>query len=207
MTGVQRLLLRDPPLDPTSEQGRDLLRRELLDPTYHRDDVVQRLLEWLRRRIEDVLVVASTTPPLSAFVAMAVALVLVLALLWLVTRARTAPRQASTHGAVLPDDSTSAAQWRDRAERAHAEGRYSDALVDAFRALAARQVEQGRLSESPGTTAHEVAEALRSAYPAQAADMTEGARLFDLVLYGDRPATEEQARLLLALDSELAVRR
>ena len=34
--------------------------------------------------------------------------------------------------------------------------------------------------------------------------MAEGARLFDLVLYGDRPATREQAELVLALDDELA---
>ena len=42
--------------------------------------------------------------------------------------------------------------------------------------------------------------------PEQIAD-SEAARLFDLVLYGDRPATEEHSRLLLALDSELAVHR
>ena len=34
--------------------------------------------------------------------------------------------------------------------------------------------------------------------------MSEGARLFDLVLYGDRPATREQADFVMALDDELA---
>jgi hypothetical protein len=34
--------------------------------------------------------------------------------------------------------------------------------------------------------------------------MTQGARLFDLVLYGARPATREQAELVLSLDDELA---
>ena len=33
------------------------------------------------------------------------------------------------------------------------------------------------------------------------------ARLFDAVLYGDRPATREQARRVLALDDDLVVRR
>jgi hypothetical protein len=194
----------DPPLVPAPEQGRDLLRRELLDPAYHRDDVMQRLLDWLRRRVLDVLDAASNAPPLSAFAAMAVGLALVLALIWLATRARTAPQQRSGAGSVLPDASVTATQWRQRAELALAEGRHSDALVDAFRALVARQVERGRLDAAPGATAHEVTQALRSAYPDQAAEMTQGARLFDLVLYGARPATREQAELVLSLDDELA---
>ncbi len=194
----------DPPLVPTPEQGRDLLRRELLDPAYHQDDVMQRLLDWLRRRVLDVLDAASNAPPLSAFAAMAVGLVLVLALIWLATRARTARQQTARAGSILPDASVSATEWRDRAEHALAEGRRSDALVDGFRALVARQVERGRLDAAPGTTAHEVTQALRSAYPDQAEGMSEGARLFDLVLYGDRDATQEQAAFVLALDDELA---
>jgi hypothetical protein len=196
--------LPDPPLVPTPEQGRDLLRRELLDPAYHQDDVMQRLLDWLRRRVLDVLDAASNAPPLSAFAAMAVGLVLVLALIWLATRARAAPQQRNGLDAVLPDASVSAAEWRARAELALAEGRHSDALVDGFRALVARQVERGRLDSAPGTTALEVTQALRSAYPDQAAGMSEGARLFDLVLYGDREATPGQAAFVLALDDELA---
>ena len=105
---------------------------------------------------------------------------------------------------MLPDASISAREWRERAERALAEGRDSDALVDGFRALVARQVERGRLDAAPGTTAHEVTLALQSAYPAQAAGMSEGARLFDLVLYGERPATREQADFVMSLDDELA---
>jgi len=194
----------DPPLVPTPEQGRDLLRRELIDPAYHQDDVMQRLLEWLRRRVLDVLDAASNAPPLSAFAAMAIGLLLVLALIWLATRARSAPQRQARDDSVLPDASVSAAEWRERAERELAEGSPSAALVDAFRALAARQVERGRLDPAPGTTAHEVTQALRSAYPDQAAGMSEGARLFDLVLYGDREATRGQAAFVLALDDELA---
>jgi hypothetical protein len=201
VTWVLRL---DPPFDPSPEEGRGLLRRELLDPEYHRDDVVGRLLAWLQRVLGNLLDAASGAPPLSTFAAMAVGLMLVLSLIWLVTRARASPRSLSTPGAVLPDESISASEWRERAERAHAEERYSEALVEAFRALAAGQVEQGGLSESPGATAHEVAEALRAAYPHQAAGMSEAARLFDLVLYGDRAATREQAELLLSLDAKLA---
>lgn len=197
----------DPPLVPTPEQGRDLLRRELVDPTYHQEDVLGRLLDWLVRRVLGVLDAASTTPPLSVFAAMATGLLLVLALIWLATRARTAHQRRPDASAVLPDASVSATEWRERAQRALAEDRSSDALVDGFRALVAHQVERGRLDGAPGTTAHEVAQMLRSAYPDQAAGMSEGARLFDLVLYGDRAATQEQATFVLALDDELAEAR
>ena len=196
--------LPDPPLVPTPDQGRDLLRRELLDPAYHQDDVVRRLIEWVGRRIDSVLEAASSAPPLSAFAAMAIGLLLVLGLVWLATRARATPTQRSGLDAILTDTSISAREWRRRAEQALAEEQYSAALVDAFRGLVARQVERGRLDAAPGTTAHEVTQALRSAYPDRGAAMTEGARLFDLVLYGDRSATREQAELVLALDDELA---
>lgn len=197
----------EPPLTPSPDEGRSLLRRELLNSDYHRDDLLQRLVEWLRRRVLDVLDAASGAPTLSTVAAMAVGLALVLALLWLLTRARTGPRVAEGGRPILPDTSVSAAQWRQRAEQAQDEGRHSEALVHAFRALAAGQVEQGRLAESPSTTAHEVAEALRSAHPGRAADMTEAARLFDLVLYGDREATRDQAELLLTLDRQLGAVR
>lgn len=201
---MRSALLADPPLVPTPEQGRDLLRRELLDPAYHRDDVMQRMLEWLRRRVQDVLDAASNAPPLSAFAAMLVGLLLVVALIWLATRARSAPLRRPGADAILPDASVTASEWRERAEQAMSEERHSAALLDAFRALVARQVERGRLDASPGTTAHEVTQALRSAYPDRASEMSEGARLFDLVLYGDRSATREQAELVLALDDALA---
>ncbi len=46
--------------------------------------------------------------------------------------------------------------------------------------------------------------ALRALHPGREQRVDEGARLFDLVLYGDREATAEQARSVLALDDELA---
>ena len=41
-----------PPLRPSGEEGRSLLRGELLHDEYHRQHLVQRLLAWLWRRLE-----------------------------------------------------------------------------------------------------------------------------------------------------------
>ena len=49
--------------------------------------------------------------------------------------------------------------------------------------------------------------ALAEAFPEQRADLDRCAALFDLVLYGGRPARREQALDVLGLDERLVVRR
>ncbi|WP_457206822.1 DUF4129 domain-containing protein [Nocardioides sp. P5_C9_2] len=194
----------EPPLVPSPGEGRSLLRRELLHPDYRDDDVLDRLLAELRRAILRGLDAASSAPPLTSFFATLVGLGLVLALVWLATRTRTtrALRQVAT--AAVPDGTLTADEWRSRAEAAYAVGDHGSALVDGFRALAVRQVERGLLDDAPGATAHELALALRALHPGHEEQVDDGARLFDLVLYGDRSATPQQARSVLALDDELA---
>ncbi len=200
-------LLAAPPLDPSSDEARSLLRRELLHPEYHQQNVVEQLVGWLGRQIDRGLNAAAQAPPLSTFAAMVAFVLLAGGLAWLLSRARrTATLDGGTRP-VLTGGAVSAADLRVRAEAALAAGRYRDAVVDGFRALAVRQVERGRLDDTPGATAHEVADALASTYPHQRGRVDESARLFDLVLYGDRPAGPEQAAGVLALDDELAVLR
>lgn len=201
------LPLAAPPLDPSGGEGRSWLRQELLHREYHEQDLVQQVIGWLMRLLDSGIRAASATPPLSTFAAMLVFLLLAVGLGWLLSRARRTMRRASPPVAVLADDGLTAAQLRARAEAALTEGRHAAALVDGFRALAVRQVERGRLEDLPGATAHEVAGALGSAYPEQRQRVDGSARLFDLVMYGDRPASADQAADVLALDDELAARR
>jgi Domain of unknown function (DUF4129) len=205
VTPLLRLLPgADPPLDPSPDKARSWLQRELLHPEYHQQNLVQRLVTWLLRQIDRALAAAEQTPPLSTFAAMLVFLLLLAALLWLASRARGDRRAQDAAGPVLDDATLTAAQLRARAEAALAGGRPEEALVDAFRALTVRQVERGRLEDSPDTTAHEVAVSLAGEFPEHGTRVGDNARLFDLVLYGDRTATAEQARGALALDDELA---
>lgn len=200
------MIRADPPLTPSGDEARSSLRRELLHPDYHEGNVVQRLLDWLSRTFDGGLSAARETPPLTTFATMLVALLLLGAVGWLVTRARRS-RSAVTGGAVLPvDERITSAELRARAELALAEGRYPDALVDAFRATALQQIERDRIDDLPGATAHEVAIALAEAFPEQAEDIHRCAGLFDLVLYGGRPANRAQAADVLGLDARLAAR-
>lgn len=202
-----RALVSDPPLDPGPDEARSALRRELLEPEYHDANLVDRLLTWLGRQLDRGVETAVDVPPLQTFATMLVAVALLGALGWLVTRARRTARGTRERPAVLTDEGITAAELRARAEAALAAGRHGDALVDGFRALAVRQVELGRLDDTPGATAHEVATVLAAEHPHRAAAVDDSALLFDSVLYGDRPATREQAAGVLALDDELAARR
>jgi hypothetical protein len=202
-----KLTLGDPPLTPSGDEGHSLLRRELLHPEYHRDNLLDRLLRWLSRVLDNGLTAARDAPPLTTLAAMLVFVLLLAAVLWLVSQARRSRRADTATRSVLTDEVVSAAELRARAEQALAERRFADALVDAFRAVAVRQVERGRIDDLPGATAHEVAGALAEAFAEQRTDLDRCAALFDLVLYGGRPASREQALGVLGLDERLVVRR
>ncbi|WP_395691064.1 DUF4129 domain-containing protein [Nocardioides sp.] len=198
--------MTEPPLDPSPEQAQRLLERELLRPEYHRHDVLQQLMDWISRFVDGTVRAASGTPPLSAFFAMVAFLLLALGLTWLLSRARRTARAERSRAVVAEHEVLTAAELRLRAERALAEGRNGDAVVDGFRALAVRQVERGRLDDLPGATAHEVAAAVGAAHPPARDRVTRTAAVFDEVRYGDRPATPEQAAEVLRLDDALAGR-
>jgi hypothetical protein len=196
----------DPPLDPSPDEARHLLERELVRPEYHRHHVLDQLLDRIDRFVNGTVDAASNAPPLSTFLAMVAFLLLALALGWLLSRARRTARSDQDRAVVAADEVVTATELRRRAERALAEGRNADAVVDGFRALAVRQVERGWLDDLPGATAHEVAAAVGVAHPDARGQVDRTALLFDEVRYGDRPASHDQATDVLALDDTLAGR-
>lgn len=197
----------DPPLDPSGSEARSKLRNELLHPEYHQQNLLQQIISWIERKVTSGIDAAAQAPPLSTLMAMLLFVALVAALAWLASRARRTARDRGEKRAVLTEEIVTAAELRARAEAALEAGRFEEAVVEGFRALAVRQVERGRLADTPGATAHEVADILAAEYPASRDRMQAGALLFDEVLYGDRPATREQAMSVLALDDDLVVRR
>ncbi|MET3961254.1 hypothetical protein ABIE44_001188 [Marmoricola sp. OAE513] len=191
------------PLDPSPDGARTSLRRELLRPEYHQDNPLQQVLRWLQDRIGSGLDAASNTSPIGAAGALVVFLVVLGLLGWFLSRFRRSSQAVATSGAVLTEERVTAAELRSRAVAAMAENRYEDAVTDGFRALALRQIEHGRLDEQPGATAHEVAVQLGNEFAGTRDRIFDAAGLFDLVLYGDRAATREQAESVLALDDDL----
>ncbi|MGB0100551.1 MAG: DUF4129 domain-containing protein [Nocardioides sp.] len=177
-----------------------------MHPDYHERSLLEELFDWVDRFVNGSIEAASEVPPLSTFAAMVAFLALALALTWLISRARRSGRVGRDRAVVATDEVLTAAELRRRADRALAEGRHGDAVVDGFRALAVRQVERGRLDDLPGATAHEVATAVGAAHPDSRARVDRTAALFDAVRYGDRPATVDQATDVLELDDALGGR-
>ncbi len=198
------MLAPGPPLDPSGDEGRSLLRRELLHSEYHQQNLWQRLLGWLGRLFDRAVGTASGVSWFTTFVALLVGALLLAGLLVVLSRLRRDRRQRARPTALLPDDRPAAAELRRRAEASYAEGRHEEAVVDGFRALAARQIERGRIDDQPGATAHEVAALLAASYPQVGPRVGRTADLFDATLYGDRPATPADAGAVLELDDTLA---
>jgi hypothetical protein len=205
--GAVAARLPDPPLDPSGSEAHSKLRRELLHPEYHKHNLLEEVVAWITRKVSGGLDRASQAPPVSTLMAMVIFVALVLTLGWLVSRARRTARENGGKQAVLTEEVVTADELRARAAAALEAGRFEEAVVDGFRAVAVRQVERGRLSDAPGATAHEVALALALEYAAAADRVHRSAGLFDAVRYGGRRATREQAASVLALDDDLVVRR
>jgi hypothetical protein len=193
-----------PPLDPSGDEGRRLLRAELLHREYHQQDLWQRLSDWLSRLFDRSVGAASGVSGVTVFVTLLISALLVTGLLVLLSRLRRDRRQRLRPEALLTDDRLPAAELRRRAEASLAEGRHEEAVVDGFRAIATRQIERGRLDDQPGATAHEVAARLAASYPDVGSRVGRSADLFDATMYGDRPATRDDATDVLALDDTLA---
>ncbi|RNL61153.1 DUF4129 domain-containing protein [Nocardioides marmoriginsengisoli] len=206
MTSPWAVLAALPPsrLDPSPDRADELLRRELLRPEYHEQNLMERFLNWISDRLDDALATASQASPLGWAGAVVVFLVVLVLIGLLLSKARRTPRARTAPGAVLTEHRATAAELRRRAEEALSAGDPGQAVVEAFRALTVRQIERGRLPDLPGATAHEVATSLGSTYLDQRGRVDGAAALFDRVLYGDRPATTGQAEGVLALDDDLA---
>ena len=197
----------DPPLVPDGDEARSLLRRELLRPEYNEANLLQRFFDWVSRSLDRGVNTASNASPLSTFAALVLLVLLALALAWLISRLRSSVRAPKEDQVPVLEPGIDAAELRRRAEGALAAGDYSAAVLDGFRAVAARQVEAERLPDNPGATAAEVTAALVTEYPHASTALSDAGRLFDAVAYGHRPATADQARGVLGLDEVLAVRR
>jgi Domain of unknown function (DUF4129) len=192
----------DAPLDPSSDEARRWLEEELAKGQYTpQPGLIERFLEWLDRLL-------SMTPgggaPAFLLPVVVVLLLAVLALvLFTVLRREVRPGGPGTaHALDIPD--VDADTLRRRARLALEGGDWDGAVLDGVRAVARAAVERVVLDDAPGRTAHEVALALAGPFPGEADALLRAADAFDAVRYGDRRATPDRARDVLALDERLA---
>lgn len=192
-------------LRPDPDQARTWVERELSRPEYH-EDLLTRFYGWLQDLWSQLQLRALGASPLSTAAAVVLLAVLVVLVVLVLGRVRREPVRGGEAGVLVPG-SVSAEQHRTAAESALTDGAFDRAVVEAFRALAVRAVRRGVAEERPGLTAHELATELGPAFPDQAERLRAASVLFDLVFYGDQPASAGDARAVLALDDELRTAR
>ncbi|MCW2903202.1 MAG: hypothetical protein JWO67_5467 [Streptosporangiaceae bacterium] len=202
-----------PPGPIGRDEARELARRELGRPIYHRDE--PSLLERLLRKISDWLselfsTVADPTRGGSrgGWIALVVIVVLLLAVLALVFRVMRGRRNArSGRGSLLAQEPSAARDHRADAERHAAAGEWAHAIRERLRAVARDLEERAIVEPRPGRTADELAEEAAQTLPDLAEALHAGVRVFDDVWYGDRPGTREGYEQLTLLDRLLQTAR
>lgn len=192
-----------PPLDPSPDEARRELRRELLDPAYQDPDVIGRVLDWISRQLDRITGAAAAAPPLVTLAAMLLLVGLLAGAAWLVSRARWSSARPGSPTVLAEGEVVRADELAERARRALAAGEPRAGLVEGYRAVAVRAVERGILGDLPGATAREVAAALATSLPGRAEDLHEAADAFDAALYGGRTPDAALAERVLALDGWL----
>ena len=193
-------------LSPTPPQAREWLKQELQGSEY-RSPWLESVQRWISDLLGSLLNGARNLAGLSPLITAVLALVVIALLAWVLPRVRREPAAQGPTGAVLEDLTITSRHYRDLAARALREGRYDDAVLDGFRAIAKDMSDRRVLDDAPGRTAHEVSLALASPFPGHADRLAGAADLFDSVRYGHRRATSEQATGVHRLDAELAAAR
>ena len=191
-------------LEPGPDQARSWLREELRAATYHQEPLVDRLWRWVMHRLDDLSAPPGHLSGVPTLVTVVVTLLVAGLVLWVLPRVRRERAVRRLGGPVLEDPSVTAAQYRERAASARAAGRYGEAVLDSFRAMARDMGNRTLLDDAPGRTAHEVSVAVAAAFPPFAGDLARAAHLFDSVRYGNGSAGAQQAEDVAALDTALA---
>lgn len=192
-------------LDPAPAEARKWLSDELRGSSYH-DPWLESAKRWVLERLGRLLDGAGNlaNSGLSLVVTVLVALVATALLAWVLPKVRRESVAANPHGPVLVDPTIAASTYRGLAARAFTAGRYDDAILDGFRAIARDMSDRTLLDDAPGRTAHEISLGLSHPFPDLAERIAQSANVFDAVRYGHRRATADQARDVLQLDAQLA---
>jgi hypothetical protein len=191
----------DVPVDLTREQGQRLAELELADPAYRaaQPGLIERTIRWLVEWVQRVADRAAEAAPGGWLGILGLALLIVIAVLFIRWRIGPVSRAASLTFTV--DPGTSAAQYRAHADELATAGRWDEAISERMRALVRGSQERGLIDAHPGWTADEVAIEVGRRVPAARAPLDVAARTFDEVRYGGRPGSPAAYRAVADADA------
>lgn len=198
------------PVDPDADEARHWILDELSDPRYEAakptwfDQLSAAFIDWLLSLFEGGA--GGPSGVLLAIVVVVVVAALVAA--FLIFGMPALNRRSTLSGALFgTDDERTAEQMRRAADAAASAGDWTQAIEEAFRAIARGLAERTILATTPGTTAHGFAARAGVAFPGLADDLVNSADSFDRVRYLGKPGTEAEYRAVVALERELRTAR
>ncbi|GAB04240.1 DUF4129 domain-containing protein [Gordonia amarae] len=193
--------------NPDNDEARQWLRDELDKARYQesKPGLVERISDWISDRINSFTdAISGSSPHLPNFVVVLVILAIIggIAYAMRFVRRTRRVRTAPDPGALGPS-TRSAAELRSMAEHALSDGNHDEVVHLIMRAIAARARERTLLPGEATMTAHEVSTALARHFPAQAAETSWLAGVFDGVVYGSAHAGPDDARRAVDLERTL----
>ena len=192
------------PVDLTRAQAQRLAELELSDPAYRagQPGLIERAIRWLVEWVQEFAQEAGAAAPGGWLGILGLALLIVLAVLFVRWRIGPVSRAASMTFHV--DPGTSAAEYRARAEQLGAAGKWDEAISERMRALVRLSQERGLIDTHPGWTADEVAESVGRRVPGAHTALQHAARAFDDVRYGGRPGSPEAYAQVAGADDQVS---
>lgn len=195
-------VVTDVPVVPDADTAREWARQELADPIYHqRESLLTSVIRWVMERFAELQGALDGMDGRAAAVVLGSLVLIAVLVVLLVAGPVRRSRRVRTSTEVFVDDSRTAAEIRASADALAAAGRWSEAVLDRFRAVLRSLEERAVLEERPGWTADEATAEAAAALPSRADDLRRASRLFDDVCYGDVAAGPEEDAWLRAVDT------
>jgi hypothetical protein len=201
-----------PPLDPSAQEARELLLRELSKPEYQTSktngvgQIVKAIEDWFSS-LHIGKVPGAGFPPFGYLVIGAI-IVVALVLAFLLFGLPRLNRRSGALGSLFgDDDARDSVALREAAQRAAAAGDYDTAIEEQFRSIARAMAERGITSTFPGTTATGFARQASESFAALGPEFAAAAAAFDGVRYLGRRGTENEWMQVSALDRDVRASR
>jgi hypothetical protein len=195
-------VVTDVPVVPDADTAREWARQELADPIYHqRESLLASVIRWVSERLAELQGALDTMNGRVAALVLGSLVVVAVLVVLLVAGPVRRSRRVRTSTEVFVNDGRTAAELRASADALAAAGRWSEAVLDRFRAVLRSLEERAVLEERPGWTADEATAEAATALPSHSDDLRRASRLFDDVCYGDVAAGPTEDDWLRAVDA------
>jgi hypothetical protein len=189
------------------DAAHDAAQRELSKPSYPKQNLSERLSDWINDFIYRFISKGSEVPGGWFTIAVLLTLLAVAVIVAIRIARRTMKTNRKGDFQLFGTTELSAAEHRATAERFAAEGNWSAAIRHRLRAVARQLEESGALTAVPGRTANELARDTAKFLPELTAELADAAASFNDVTYGERPGTEAAYRNIAELDEQIRSRR